>query len=133
MAWFDALLQGLGQIQNQVQQTLGECAVCGEPALPLRCRHCGEFTCLAHSYVNVGGTVVCSGCVDEKLPPHRRRKNDPFAVLGIPPTADEAEINAAFRRLSKDCHPDLHPDDPGAVKRFHELTRARDRALEKKC
>lgn len=33
-------------------------------------------------------------------------KDDPFAVLGLPPGAGEGEVKAAYRRLARDNHPD---------------------------
>jgi curved DNA-binding protein CbpA len=37
---------------------------------------------------------------------------DPYEVLGVPPTATQEEINRAYRRLVREHHPDLHPHDP---------------------
>jgi curved DNA-binding protein CbpA len=37
---------------------------------------------------------------------------DPYAVLGVPPTASQDEISRAYRRLVREHHPDLHPSDP---------------------
>ena len=33
--------------------------------------------------------------------------NNPFEVLGLPPTADAEEVRAAYRHLVKKCHPDM--------------------------
>jgi hypothetical protein len=50
---------------------------------------------------------------------------DPFAVLGLPPTAGLAEVRAARRRLAKD----LHPDRGGDSERMQEVNEAFDRAV----
>ena len=33
---------------------------------------------------------------------------DPFVTLGLQRGASEAEAKAAFKKLAKTCHPDLH-------------------------
>jgi curved DNA-binding protein CbpA len=37
---------------------------------------------------------------------------DPYDVLGVPPTATQEEISRAYRHLVREHHPDLHPHDP---------------------
>ncbi|QRP42819.1 J domain-containing protein [Amycolatopsis sp. FDAARGOS 1241] len=36
---------------------------------------------------------------------------DPYAVLGLDPSANAAEITAAYRRAVRDCHPDTARPD----------------------
>jgi molecular chaperone DnaJ len=47
-----------------------------------------------------------------------------YEVLGVARTADLAEIKKAFRRLARDCHPDVNPEDPEAEARFKECAEA---------
>ena len=49
---------------------------------------------------------------------------DPYAILGLQRTPSEDDAKAAFRKLAKTCHPDLHPDNPTAEKRFKEINAA---------
>ena len=49
---------------------------------------------------------------------------DPYQVLGVARSADEAEIKKAFRKRAKDLHPDRNRDDPKAQDRFAELNSA---------
>ncbi|HET9958647.1 MAG TPA: molecular chaperone DnaJ [Polyangiaceae bacterium] len=49
---------------------------------------------------------------------------DPYEILGIPRSASEAEIKAAFRKLAIQHHPDRNPNDPDAAQRFKELNAA---------
>jgi molecular chaperone DnaJ len=50
-------------------------------------------------------------------------KRDYYDVLGVPRTADDAEIKRAFRRLAQQHHPDVDRND-GAEERFKELNEA---------
>jgi hypothetical protein len=44
---------------------------------------------------------------------------DPFAVLGVAPSATEADVAAAYRELAKEWHPDLRGD--AGVARMAEI------------
>ena len=50
---------------------------------------------------------------------------DPFAVLGVAPTATLAEVRAARRRLAMQ----LHPDRGGDAERMQEVNQAFDQAV----
>jgi molecular chaperone DnaJ len=50
-------------------------------------------------------------------------KRDYYDVLGVPRTADDAEIKRAFRRLAQQHHPDVDRND-GAEERFKEVNEA---------
>lgn len=49
---------------------------------------------------------------------------DYYASLGVQKEASEQEIRKAYRKLAKDYHPDTHPNDPVAEKRFKEINEA---------
>ena len=50
---------------------------------------------------------------------------DPYAILQVAPGTDVEDIKRAYRKLSRNYHPDLNPD-PEAQKYFLLLTNARD-------
>ena len=55
-------------------------------------------------------------------------KRDPHDVLGVPRDAGQSTIKAAWRRLAREHHPDLTPNDPAAAeratRRMAEINRA---------
>ena len=51
----------------------------------------------------------------------------PYEILGLKNGATEEEAKAAFRKLAKTCHPDLHPNDPLAEAKFKEINEAYDK------
>lgn len=52
--------------------------------------------------------------------------DDPYTLLGIPKTATEKQIRAAFLGLAKTSHPDLNPGDRKAEERFKAISGAHD-------
>ena len=53
-------------------------------------------------------------------------KRDYYEVLGVQKNASQEEIKKAYRKLAKECHPDLHPNDKEAETRFRELNEANE-------
>ena len=51
-------------------------------------------------------------------------KRDYYEVLGVDKSADEKEIKKAFRKIAKQYHPDLNPDDAEAEAKFKEANEA---------
>jgi len=51
-------------------------------------------------------------------------KRDYYEVLGIPKTAGADAIKKAYRKITKECHPDLNPGDKEKEKRFKEANEA---------
>jgi len=51
-------------------------------------------------------------------------KRDYYEVLGVKKDASADEIKKAYRRVTKENHPDLHPGDKAAEERFKEANEA---------
>ena len=49
---------------------------------------------------------------------------DYYATLGVPKTATEKELKAAYRKLARKHHPDVNPGDSSAESKFKELNEA---------
>ncbi|KAF2864094.1 DnaJ-domain-containing protein [Piedraia hortae CBS 480.64] len=53
-----------------------------------------------------------------------REAEDHYATLGLTPSATPSEIKKQFYKLSKAYHPDLHPDNEAAHRRFVRISEA---------
>jgi len=51
-------------------------------------------------------------------------KRDYYEVLGLSKGAGDSEIKKAFRKLAKENHPDVNPDNQAAEARFKEINEA---------
>lgn len=51
---------------------------------------------------------------------------DPYSVLGVARTATDEEIRRAYRKLAKQHHPDLNPNNSAAAERFKKVSAAND-------
>ena len=49
---------------------------------------------------------------------------DYYDILGVPRTASQEEIKAAYRRLARKYHPDVNPGDKAAEEKFKEINEA---------
>ena len=49
---------------------------------------------------------------------------DAYELLGVPRDADDTQIKKAFRKLARELHPDVNPDDPDAEAKFKEVAEA---------
>ncbi len=51
---------------------------------------------------------------------------DYYKILGVPKTATEKDIKAAYRKLARQSHPDVNPGDKGAEEKFKDIGEAYD-------
>ena len=48
----------------------------------------------------------------------------PNEILGVTTDASIAEVKKAYRKISREKHPDKNPDNPEAVNEFIQITKA---------
>ena len=51
-------------------------------------------------------------------------KRDYYEVLGIDKSSSDADIKKAYRKMAKQYHPDVNPDDKAAEAKFKEVSEA---------
>jgi DnaJ-class molecular chaperone len=49
---------------------------------------------------------------------------DPYAALGVPRSSSAEDIRKAYRKLAKELHPDVRPNDKAGAERFKRVTAA---------
>ncbi len=49
-----------------------------------------------------------------------------YEILGVDKKATSADIKSAYRKLAKQYHPDLHPNDPNCAEKFKEINEANE-------
>ena len=54
---------------------------------------------------------------------------DFYELLGVDPGATTAQIKSAYRKLAKQCHPDVN-DSPDSAEKFREITAAYDTLID---
>jgi DnaJ-class molecular chaperone len=52
--------------------------------------------------------------------------DDPYTLLGLARSASQDEITRAFRKLAKELHPDVNPNNKAATERFKRVSAANE-------
>ena len=56
---------------------------------------------------------------------------DPYETLGVHRSATDKEIKAAFKKLARKFHPDLHPGEKEVETKFKDISAANDLLKDK--
>ncbi|HXV37362.1 MAG TPA: DnaJ C-terminal domain-containing protein [Myxococcota bacterium] len=54
----------------------------------------------------------------------KAKTRDPYAILGVARDADDATIRKVYRKLARELHPDVNPNNPAAEDRFKSVSEA---------
>lgn len=57
---------------------------------------------------------------------------DLYSILGVNKTATPEELKKAYRKLARQHHPDLHPNEPEAADKFKEISAAYETLSDEK-
>ena len=49
-----------------------------------------------------------------------------YEILGVDKKASQDDIKSAYRKLARQYHPDLHPNDEECAKKFKEINEANE-------
>ena len=70
------------------------------------------------------GWYMCYKCFDTVKDIEPLKTFIPHEILGIEADATVAQAKKAYRKLSREKHPDKNPDNPQAVNDFIQITKA---------
>lgn len=94
--------------------------------------HPSERTLLARIASDLGFTAAEARSIASMAAPQKPTPDSDYAILGVPPTATDAELRTAYRRMAQKHHPDkvahLGPDvQRAATEKFRTINEAWER------
>jgi len=67
---------------------------------------------------------MCFYCFDQIWDLEPLKTFIPHEILGVEVDAEVGLVKKAYRKLSREKHPDKNPDNPDAVNEFIQITKA---------
>lgn len=113
-AFLDKLLGQASRAVGVVGRAIPPCYICGKPGAQF-CSECGRVACHLHAFTCFGSLQsACTQCMSKPFAwvidsPSSEWQYDspPWEVLGVVPNASREDVVVAWKKRSREVHPDI--------------------------
>jgi translocation protein SEC63 len=115
--------------EYQIQRNLKNCScsICTEKIRTRAAKYKFSFingTFVVKALLLIGFWIMWFQCYDVIKDVKQLKTFIPHELLGVAEDASKGQIKKAYRKLSREKHPDKNPDNPNAVNEFIQITKA---------